>query len=130
MRPERLDAGERYIYAFWHENLLLPAYHYGRPDIQVLISQHATAVRLVLFEDEGEEIAAEIPLAPALYRTGFHWHVRIGGLPDEFCYGYRVAGPSGEGHRFDPALILLDPTARALSFGRPWGVGGPRPRRP
>lgn len=31
----------RYIYAFWHENLLLPAYHYGRPDIWVLISQHA-----------------------------------------------------------------------------------------
>jgi lysophospholipid acyltransferase (LPLAT)-like uncharacterized protein len=32
---------ERYIYAFWHENLLLLAYHYGRRDIQVLISQHA-----------------------------------------------------------------------------------------
>jgi len=31
----------RYIYAFWHENMLLPAYHYGRPDINVLISQHA-----------------------------------------------------------------------------------------
>jgi len=31
----------RYIYAFWHENMLLLAYHYARPDIHVLISQHA-----------------------------------------------------------------------------------------
>src|SRR5579863_5076309 len=31
----------RYLYAFWHENILLPAYHYGRADIAVLISQHA-----------------------------------------------------------------------------------------
>jgi lysophospholipid acyltransferase (LPLAT)-like uncharacterized protein len=31
----------RYLYAFWHENILLPAYHYGRPDIGVLISEHA-----------------------------------------------------------------------------------------
>jgi lysophospholipid acyltransferase (LPLAT)-like uncharacterized protein len=31
----------RYLYAFWHENILIPAYHYGRRDISVLISQHA-----------------------------------------------------------------------------------------
>jgi lysophospholipid acyltransferase (LPLAT)-like uncharacterized protein len=31
----------RYLYAFWHENILVPAYHYGRRDIHVLISQHA-----------------------------------------------------------------------------------------
>lgn len=31
----------RFIYAFWHENILVPAYHYGRRDIWVLISQHA-----------------------------------------------------------------------------------------
>ena len=35
------SAGDRYIYAFWHENLLLPAYHYGRTGVHVLISQHA-----------------------------------------------------------------------------------------
>ncbi len=39
--PNQPDFQGRYIYAFWHENLLLPAYHYGRPDIWVLISQHA-----------------------------------------------------------------------------------------
>src|SRR5262249_262863 len=39
--PHCTAPGERYIYAFWHENLLLPAYCYGRSDIHVLISQHA-----------------------------------------------------------------------------------------
>ena len=39
--PHQRGMEGRYIYAFWHENMLLPAYHYGRPDIRVLISQHA-----------------------------------------------------------------------------------------
>src|ERR1700682_440464 len=33
----------RYIYAMWHEYLLLPVHFYARPDICVLISQHADA---------------------------------------------------------------------------------------
>jgi len=39
--PNQKNFQGRYIYAFWHENILIPAYHYGRPDIKVLISQHA-----------------------------------------------------------------------------------------
>src|SRR5919199_910181 len=39
--PNQPGLRGRYIYAFWHENLLLPAYRYGRPDVWVLISQHA-----------------------------------------------------------------------------------------
>lgn len=40
--PARLGgSAERFIGIFWHENMLLPAYHYGRPDVRVLISQHA-----------------------------------------------------------------------------------------
>ncbi len=31
----------RYIYAFWHETLLLPAYQYRKTPTHVLISQHA-----------------------------------------------------------------------------------------
>jgi lysophospholipid acyltransferase (LPLAT)-like uncharacterized protein len=31
----------RYIYAFWHETILLPAYHYRRTPTHVLISEHA-----------------------------------------------------------------------------------------
>jgi lysophospholipid acyltransferase (LPLAT)-like uncharacterized protein len=31
----------RFIYAMWHEYLLLPVYHYARPDIHVLVSHHS-----------------------------------------------------------------------------------------
>lgn len=39
--PNRPNFQGRYLYAFWHENILVPAYHYGRRDIHVLISEHA-----------------------------------------------------------------------------------------
>ncbi len=39
--PNQPNLRGRYLYAFWHENILVPAYHYGRRDIHVLISQHA-----------------------------------------------------------------------------------------
>jgi lysophospholipid acyltransferase (LPLAT)-like uncharacterized protein len=41
VRPQKVKDGERYIYSFWHENILLLACHYGQPDVLVLISQHA-----------------------------------------------------------------------------------------
>src|SRR5205823_232673 len=41
VNPNRRGLTGRYLYAFWHENLLLPAYCYSRPDVQVLVSQHA-----------------------------------------------------------------------------------------
>jgi len=87
----------------------------------VLICRHATSVRLVLSEPCNPGIETEIPLGPRFFRTGDHWHVRIDGLPDEFCYGYRVDGPVGPMHRYDPSIVLLDPACRALSCGRPWG---------
>ncbi len=94
-----------------------------------VISRYATAVWLVLSEPCSTEVLAEIPFDPVLCRTGFHWHIRVGGLPDEFCYGYRVDGPRGNGHRYDPTKILLDPASRALSCGKPWGFTGRLPRR-
>jgi isoamylase len=95
----------------------------------VLISRHATEVRLVLSEPCNPEVSVEIPLEPNLYRTGDHWHVRVSGLPDEFAYGYRVDGPQGELHRYDPSIVLIDPASRALACGRPWGEGAGITRR-
>ncbi len=95
----------------------------------VLLCRHGTTVWLILSEPCSGEIYAEIPLDPRLNRTGDHWHVQVDGLPDEFCYGYRVDGPKDHGHRYDPRIILLDPYARALSCGRPWGTGDGLPRR-
>jgi lysophospholipid acyltransferase (LPLAT)-like uncharacterized protein len=39
--PHQPGFQKRYLYAFWHENILIPAYHYGRRDVRVLISEHA-----------------------------------------------------------------------------------------
>jgi lysophospholipid acyltransferase (LPLAT)-like uncharacterized protein len=41
VRPQKVITDERYIYSFWHENILLLACHYGQPNLRVLISQHA-----------------------------------------------------------------------------------------
>jgi isoamylase len=95
----------------------------------VLLCRHGTAVGLVLSEPCSGEICAEIPLDPLYNRTGDHWHVRVDGLPEEFCYGYRVDGPAGGGHCFDPTVILHDPYTRALSCGRTWAAGDGLPRR-
>jgi lysophospholipid acyltransferase (LPLAT)-like uncharacterized protein len=37
----RVHLADRFIYAIWHENLLLPAARFGGPDLAVLISAHA-----------------------------------------------------------------------------------------
>jgi isoamylase len=95
----------------------------------VLLCRHGTAVWLILSEPCDGEIAAEIPLDPVRNRTGDHWHVRVEGLPEVFCYGFRVDGPRDNLHRYDPRIILHDPYSRALSCGRPWGSPGNLPRR-
>jgi len=95
----------------------------------VLISRNGRAVNLILSEPCSGEIYAEIPLNPQVNRTGDNWHIRVEGLPDEFCYGYRVDGPTGHGHHFDFGSILLDPSSRALSCGRPWAAPDNLPRR-
>ncbi len=94
-----------------------------------LVCRHGTAVWLVLSEPCSPEVHTEIRLDEHLNRTGDHWHIRVDGLPEEFCYGYRVHGPRSNGHRFDAGKILLDPYSRALSCGRPWGLSGSLPRR-
>ncbi|OJW22214.1 MAG: glycogen debranching enzyme GlgX [Planctomycetales bacterium 71-10] len=91
--------------------------------------RHASAVWLVLGDPRAPGFETEVQLDPRLNRTGDHWHVRVDGLPVEFCYGYRVDGPAGDGFRFDPGVILLDPYARAVSNGGGWGEPSPSPRR-
>lgn len=86
-----------------------------------LLCRHGTSVSLVLLPPEGNDVLAEVPLDPRKNRTGDHWHVLVAGLPPIFRYGWRVAGPRGGGHRFDPRVILLDPAATALSDGMHWG---------
>ena len=86
-----------------------------------VLSRHGTAVTLVVFPDgPGSKPVAEVALDPRRNRTGDHWHIRVEGLPRHFRYGYRVDGPKGKRHRFDPSRVLIDPFSTMISDGEDW----------
>jgi isoamylase len=82
-----------------------------------IVSRHAHAVRLELFDAAADAVPSRcFDLDPARNRTGDVWHIWVGGIGAGQLYGYRVAGPyePQQGHRFNPAKLLLDPYARAI----------------
>jgi glycogen operon protein len=77
-------------------------------------------VELCLFNHAGDAVAAEcIALRE---RTNQVWHAYLPEVRPGQAYGYRVHGPDApnEGHRFNPAKLLLDPYARAISSTIEW----------
>jgi glycogen operon protein len=82
-----------------------------------LFSEHAERVELCLFAPDGTEIRHELT-----GRSGSDWHVYLPGVGPGERYGYRVHGPyaPGEGNRFNPAKLLIDPHARAIEKGIDW----------
>jgi glycogen operon protein len=86
-----------------------------------LFSEHATAVELCLFDpaDPGRE-RARISIEE---RTDQVWHAYLPEARPGLLYGYRVHGPyePAAGHRFNPAKVLLDPYAKAISGTVQWG---------
>jgi len=83
----------------------------GRGVNFALFSEHATGVDLCLFDEAGVETRVAVP-----WRSLHVWHVFVPGLGPGQRYGWRVHGPfsPGEGHRYNPAKLLVDPYARAL----------------
>jgi glycogen operon protein len=89
-----------------------------------LAARHAHRVELCLYEPEGlVEIArSDLPLCHDGIWSGLlakaDWPHAQAGL----CYGYRVHGPyePWAGHRHNPAKLLLDPYAKALSGQFRW----------
>jgi glycogen operon protein len=76
-------------------------------------SAHATAIEVCLFDDAGEAELARLRLPG---RTGPVFHGHIPGVMPGARYGLRAHGPwrPAEGHRFNPAKLLLDPFAAAI----------------
>jgi isoamylase len=94
-----------------------------------LFSRHATQVRLELFDQPQDSAPARsILLDAAQHRTGDVWHVWVEGIRPGQLYGYRVEGPydPGEGHRFNPNKLLVDPFATALTRLEDWDFGPAR----
>ncbi|WP_288821843.1 glycogen debranching protein GlgX [uncultured Leclercia sp.] len=73
-----------------------------------LFSAHAERVELCVFDAHGNEQRFDLP-----GRTGEVWHGYLEGVKPGLRYGYRVHGPwdPANGHRFNPAKLLLDPYA-------------------
>ncbi|MDR2111816.1 MAG: glycogen debranching protein GlgX [Candidatus Accumulibacter sp.] len=74
-----------------------------------LFSAHAERVELCLL-DGGAVRAHPLPEC-----TDQVWHGYLPGAAPGLCYAYRVRGPNGAGHRFDPQRLLVDPYARELA---------------
>ena len=85
-----------------------------------LFSESATKVELYLFEAaEGTKETARIA-APE--QTGQVWHVYLPEVRPGQLFGYRVYGPyePAQGHRFNPAKLLLDPYAKGIAGDLRW----------
>jgi glycogen operon protein len=85
-----------------------------------IFSEHATAVELCLF-DRAED-AHERERIPLRERTDQIWHAYLPDVRPRQLYGYRVHGPyePERGHRFNPAKLLLDPYALAITGAIRW----------
>ncbi|MBO0684599.1 MAG: glycogen debranching protein GlgX, partial [Candidatus Dormibacteraeota bacterium] len=83
-----------------------------------LFSEVAEAVDLCLFDGEGRE--SRVPLNEV---DGGVWHGYLPGVVPGQGYGYRVHGPYDleRGDRCNPAKLLLDPYAKAVSGEVRWG---------
>ncbi len=82
-------------------------------------SENATRIELCLFDKPNSAEQDVIDLEEC---TGNVWHCNVQGLNVGQLYGYRVHGPyePEKGLRFNPAKLLIDPYARALSGTVNW----------
>ena len=94
-----------------------------------IFSAHASRIEFCLFDESGEREVERIALPK---RSGDVFHGHIDGVGAGALYGLRAHGPHApeEGHRFNPAKLLVDPHARLLDrpfvlhasmFGYPQG---------
>ncbi len=86
-----------------------------------IFSENSTGAELCLFDRaDGAEPTARIKFTE---RDDHVWHLFLPDAKPGQLYGYRLDGPysPGEGHRFNPAKLLLDPNAKAIAGRVRWG---------
>lgn len=86
----------------------------GRGGVNVAVwAPDATRVEVCLFDDTGtrELVRHDLPVC-----TDGVWHGQLSGAEAGLVYGLRAHGPwaPAQGHRFNPAKVLLDPWAKAV----------------
>ncbi|MEM9970306.1 MAG: alpha-amylase family glycosyl hydrolase, partial [Pseudomonadota bacterium] len=82
-----------------------------------VFSDHADAIHVCLFDQNGAETRVALP-----ERVGGIWHGHIAGIGVGQHYGLRAEGPyrPDEGHRFNVNKLLIDPYARRLTAHPQW----------
>lgn len=97
-----------------------------------LFSEHAERVDLCLFDPRGRRELTRLELQ---WQTDQVFHAYLPEARPGLLYAYRVHGPydPGNGHRFNPSKLLLDPYARHLTGQVRWSdalfgyrIGSPR----
>ena len=80
-----------------------------------VFSAHAEAIELCVFDDDGRQELARLPL-PGRSGDVFHGELRGDGIGAGMVYGFRAHGPwaPAQGLRFNPCKLLLDPWAREI----------------
>jgi len=101
------------------EPLPLGAHWDGRGTNFSVFSEVADLVELCLFDEHRHETRIPLP-----ERTAFCWHGYLNGIGPGQRYGFRVHGPwdPAQGHRCNPAKLLLDPYARAITGDIEWNA--------
>jgi lysophospholipid acyltransferase (LPLAT)-like uncharacterized protein len=120
--PTKQKLSQHYIFAFWHEYLLLPAFHFSTPEIAVMISQHrdgeviAEACRHIRLRTvRGSTTRGGMQAARQMVELGNKGHLVI--TPD---------GPRGPRRRVQTGLVYLASKTGlpiipvGVGFDRPW----------
>jgi isoamylase len=92
----------------------------GKGTSFAIFSQHGTRVELCLFAHPNDAVESQ---RIAMSERGDHvWNTYVPGIGPGQAYGFRVHGPHAppQGHRFNPAKLLLDPYAKAISGAMRW----------
>jgi len=84
-----------------------------------VFSAHAQEIELCLFDPSGTHELRRLALPG---RSGDVWHGRLQGAGAGLVYGLRAHGrwAPGQGQRFNPHKLLLDPYAREIVGGFQW----------
>jgi isoamylase len=85
-----------------------------------VFSEHASSVRLLLFEVPESGVPTAVV---SLHETTDQvWHAYLPDVRPGALYGYQVDGPydPSAGERFNPAKLLIDPYAKAVSGPIRW----------
>jgi lysophospholipid acyltransferase (LPLAT)-like uncharacterized protein len=137
-RPAILRTEERYIYALWHEYLVVPIVYFNHPSCRLLISQHADGEitaeitkHLRMGVVRGSSTRGGVEAIRQLLRPGRYRCVAV--TPD---------GPRGPRRHVQPGIIYLASKLGwpivAVGFGyrNPWRLGSwdrlaiPKPYQP